>query len=65
MNYGDDPNLDALYDECAQGNGDSCDLLYFASPGLDGEYYTFGLLCGNTEVDTTFCGPYVTDLIEE
>ena len=64
MNYGDDPNLDALHDECAQGKGDACDLLYFASPGLDGEYYSFGLLCGNNEVDTTFCGPYVTDLVQ-
>lgn len=65
INYGDDPNLDALYNECAQGNGDSCDLLYFASPELDGEYYSFGLLCGNTEVDTVFCGPYVTDLVQD
>tara|TARA_B100001029_G_scaffold178434_1_gene185194 strand:- start:772 stop:1941 length:1170 start_codon:yes stop_codon:yes gene_type:complete len=65
INYGDDPNLDALYDECAEGNGDSCDLLFFASPGTDGEYYSFGLLCGDNEVDAVFCGPYVTELIQE
>ena len=61
ISYGDDPNLDALYDECSQGNGDSCDLLYLASWGSeDDEYFQFAATCANTEeFDSVWCGPYV------
>jgi len=67
ISYGDDPNLDALYDECSQGNGDSCDLLYFASwKSDDDEYFQFAATCGNTEeFDSVWCGPYVAKLALE
>ena len=61
ISYGEDPNLDALYDECSQGNGDACDLLYLASWGSeDDEYFQFAATCANTEeFDSVWCGPYV------
>jgi hypothetical protein len=43
--YGDDPELDALYDECAAGDGVSCDDLYLNSP-TGSEYELFGGTCG-------------------
>ncbi|MBT94726.1 MAG: hypothetical protein CL431_01995 [Acidimicrobiaceae bacterium] len=63
--YGEDPNLDILYDECSQDNGNSCDLLYFASSGFeDDDYFQFAATCGNTEeFDTVWCGWYVADLV--
>ena len=65
ISYGEDPNLDTLYDECSQGNGDSCDLLYFASWGTeDDDYFQLAATCGNTEeFDTTWCGWYVPELL--
>ena len=65
--YGDDPTLDALYDDCAQGNWYSCDLLYFASWGSeDDEYYQFAATCGNTEeFESVWCSSNVADLIQE
>lgn len=44
--YGDDPELDALWDECANGDGAACDQLYFQSP-FDSAYEAFGDTCGN------------------
>ena len=67
ISYGEDPNLDALYDECSQGNGESCDTLYFASGayGVDDEYFYFAATCGNTEeFDSVWCGSYVPDLLD-
>ena len=43
--YGDDPELDRLYDACAAGDGWSCDELYWQSP-LNSEYEEFGDTCG-------------------
>lgn len=44
--YGDDPELDALYDNCAGGDGTACDDLYVKSaPGT--EYEQFAGTCGN------------------
>ena len=65
--YGDDSNLDALYDDCAQGNWYSCDLLYFASWGSeDDEYYQFAATCGNSEeFESVWCSSNVADLIQE
>ena len=65
ISYGEDPNLDTLYDECSQGNGDSCDLLYFASWGTEeDDYFQLAATCGNTEeFDTTWCGWYVPELL--
>jgi len=44
--YGDDPELDALYDACDGGDYASCDELYWSS-ALGSEYEDFGLTCGN------------------
>lgn len=44
--YGDDPELDALWDACAAGQGKACDDLYHAAP-VDSEYERFGYTCGD------------------
>ncbi|MEJ5867438.1 hypothetical protein WDV85_06745 [Pseudokineococcus sp. 5B2Z-1] len=43
--YGDNPVLDALWDECEAGDGLSCDDLYYSSE-VGTAYETFGLTCG-------------------
>ncbi len=43
--YGDDAELDALYDACAAGDGQACDDLYYQSP-FGSEYEDFGNTCG-------------------
>ena len=43
--YGDDAELDALWDACEDGNGAACDELFWGSP-VDSEYETFGNTCG-------------------
>jgi hypothetical protein len=43
--YGDDAELDALYDACADGDGQACDDLFFQSP-LGSDYEEFGNTCG-------------------
>ena len=43
--YGDNPELDLLYDACAAGDGDACDELYFNSE-VGSEYEAFGMTCG-------------------
>lgn len=44
--YGDDPDLDALYDDCEGGDLAACDTLYFDSP-IDSAYEAFGETCGD------------------
>jgi len=44
--YGDDPELDALWDACAAGSGTACDDLYLDSD-FGTEYESFGSTCGN------------------
>jgi hypothetical protein len=44
--YGSDPKLDALWDECEEGDGDACDRLYFQAP-IGSEYEEFGYSCGH------------------
>lgn len=44
--YGDDPDLDALWDACADGFGGACDRLYYDSP-FDTRYEQFGNTCGD------------------
>ena len=44
--YGDDPELDALWDACEAGDGGACDDLYWESP-YGSEYEEFGETCGN------------------
>jgi hypothetical protein len=43
--YGDDPELDALFDACDAGDGAACDELYWSS-AANSEYETFGGTCG-------------------
>jgi hypothetical protein len=43
--YGDDPELDALWDACAAGDNVACDDLYSQSP-FGSEYEAFGDTCG-------------------
>lgn len=45
-NYGDNPELDALWDSCEDGDMDACNDLYTSSPPLSG-YDEFGTTCGN------------------
>lgn len=55
--YGDDPELDALWDACDAGDGDACDTLFLRSP-FGSEYERFGQSCGGREGDDYFgvCG---------
>lgn len=43
--YGDDPELDALWDACAGGSAEACDDLWGQAP-VDSEYEEFGFSCG-------------------
>ena len=43
--YGDDPELDAMYDACAAGDSVACDDLYINSPA-GSDYEQFGGTCG-------------------
>ena len=54
QSYGDDPELDALYDACAAGDGDACDDLYYQSP-FGSEYEEFGNTCGGRGFELS-CG---------
>jgi hypothetical protein len=44
--YGDDPELDALYDDCAAGDGAACDNLYLSS-AAGSAYEQFAGTCGD------------------
>ncbi len=64
---GDDPELDALWEQCEAGFGQACDDLFTRSP-LGSAYEEFGLTCGGRE-DVFDCradldgvlDPYVVD----
>ncbi|WP_299036073.1 hypothetical protein [uncultured Pseudokineococcus sp.] len=43
--YGDNPDLDALWDACEDGDGTACDDLYLQS-ALGSGYEGFGYTCG-------------------
>jgi len=49
--YGDDPELDDLWDYCAEGDLETCDELYLISP-FGSEYEDFGSSCGSTREPT-------------
>jgi hypothetical protein len=51
--YGDDPTLDALWDQCAEGSGKACDDLFWLAP-LDSQYEQFGYTCGDRQ-NVTLC----------
>ncbi|MBT8240539.1 MAG: hypothetical protein KJN63_04870 [Acidimicrobiia bacterium] len=46
--YGDDPELDELWDRCEAGEGIACDELWSAAP-IGSEYERFGVTCGERE----------------
>ena len=48
--YGDDAELDALWDDCDAGDGEACDELFFGSP-IGSEYEEFGNTCGGRGVE--------------
>jgi len=60
--YGDNPELDAMWDGCVAGDGTACDDLYFNS-GVGTDYEAFGSTCGERFEDDRNAGMcYDTDL---
>lgn len=55
QNYGDNPTLDALWDQCGGGDGAACDTLYNISE-VGSDYERFGGTCGD-RYDTVFDAP--------
>ena len=55
--YGDDAELDVLYEACRDGDGAACDELFFDSP-FGSEYEDFGNTCGGRDGqdEDGFCG---------
>jgi hypothetical protein len=54
MAYGDNPELDAIWDLCDQGVAAACDVLSLeANPRSD--YYDFGVTCGAREPVQGYC----------
>ena len=53
--YGDDPYLDSLYDQCANGDNWACQTLWEESP-IASEYESFALTCGGRDCDITTLG---------
>ncbi len=49
--YGDDPVLDLLWDQCAAANPQACDELYRDAP-IGSRYETYGRTCGDRLVDS-------------
>lgn len=45
VTYGDDPDLDVLWDSCGSGDGKACDDLFDQAP-IGSEYEQFGVTCG-------------------
>ncbi|MGZ4785927.1 MAG: hypothetical protein ACXV5S_09655 [Acidimicrobiales bacterium] len=56
--HGDDPTLDALYDQCALGSGQACDDLFDRSP-VGSAYETFAITCGNRTTERRCADVYV------
>ena len=52
--YGSDAALDALYDDCEDGDYAACDQLFFDSPA-DSEYEDFGDTCGERNEPSGTC----------
>jgi hypothetical protein len=53
--YGDDAELDRLWDACKAGDWQACDSLYFDAP-FDSRYEAFGATCGDrTPADGGAC----------
>jgi S1-C subfamily serine protease len=58
--YGDDPDLDRLWDLCADGDWDACDELYWDTPVGSG-YEAFGASCGDREWWWGACATFMDD----
>lgn len=58
--YGSDPELDALYDACEEGDYAACDQLYLDSPA-GSEYETFGDTCGDRNEPSGYCEDLYAD----
>lgn len=58
--YGDDAELDGLWDACAAGDLAACDTLYTSAPS-GSEYQEFGSTCGDTTDGSTYCDSGLTD----
>ncbi|MCG7284382.1 DUF4190 domain-containing protein [Cellulomonas sp. ACRRI] len=58
--YGDDAELDGLWDACAAGDLAACDSLYTSAPS-GSEYEEFGSTCGGTTDGSTYCDAGPTD----
>lgn len=56
MSFGDDPELDALYTACGEGDWQACDDLYRSAP-VDSDYFAYADTCGGQweAGTTTFC----------
>lgn len=54
QSYGDDPDLDALWDACEAGDAGACDDLYWSAPS-GSEYEDFGGTCGNRSDSYAIC----------
>jgi hypothetical protein len=54
---GDSPELDALWDRCAEGYGQACDEL-FAEAVLGSEYESFAASCGGRTRELRCAGTY-------
>jgi hypothetical protein len=52
--HGDDPDLDAFWDDCAAGDFTACDSLYLSSP-FGTTYEEFGRTCGNRNEPQGYC----------
>ena len=53
MNYGDDAELDGLYDSCTAGDFEACDDLYLFSP-IGSDYEAYGNSCGGRSSEDLF-----------
>lgn len=54
QSYGDDPQLDRLYDACRGGDFGACDELYLSSP-FGSEYERFADTCGGRNEPQGYC----------
>ncbi|RMI08817.1 DUF4190 domain-containing protein [Cellulomonas triticagri] len=62
--YGDNAELDALWDACAAGDATACDTLYESAP-VDSEYEEFGATCGGTTDGSAYCADGGSGLPED
>lgn len=62
--YGDNAELDALWDACEAGDATACDALYESAPA-NSEYEEFGATCGGTTDGTEYCVEVGTGLPED